>query len=684
MTGQDPVLERVAGVGEEADARFFTQVEKALRGMAERGGQMLFMADMDGRLRWVNSSFRSVTGRAGSSPVGMRLGEVLGSDHDPIADAHDPDDSGIMFDGDLGCTRPDGTRYWLNIQLMAIDHGRDEERIAGHASDITEMKSAVELADQLMQEAQSMAEAYAWSQNAFEMVLHGADLGEWQWTVGGTHLECNTAWLAVQGVLLEDGRPELYWMDADARAAFEGLGASGDTDERAEIEIRVDPSVAADTWLLARGRPVEFDGSGRPSTFMGTFIDISERKWMERELRDEKQLIGNVLSTIPHGVYWMTEDGVYLGCNQTFADLVDLEVPDLVGRTDGDLPWRGDTIEGKPQRDRLVIESGEPLVDSEVVVERADGSTTSLLVSRVPLSLGDDGSSGLLGVFSDVTKIRELEAQLAAGSRLEAVGQLAAGIAHEINTPMQYIGDNVQFLVKAFDRLRGIVDELNQLMAGPVTDRDTRLAGLAEMMTAGKIEFVLNRVPRALEQSIDGVGTVARIVRAMKDFSHPGTESKHGVDLNAAIATTIEVCKNEWKYVAEVECDLDESLPLVTCFPGEINQVILNLIVNAAHAIADHRGAGGRIGITTQVDGSDLVMTVSDNGGGIPPEVAERVFEPFFTTKEVGRGSGQGLAICRQIVVKHHGGTIYFRTNPGAGTTFEVRLPLTPGVREVE
>jgi signal transduction histidine kinase len=185
-------------------------------------------------------------------------------------------------------------------------------------------------------------------------------------------------------------------------------------------------------------------------------------------------------------------------------------------------------------------------------------------------------------------------------------------------------------------------------------------------------------IPKALSQALSGVQRVARIVQAMKDFSHPGTESKTPIDLNRAIESTLTVCRNEWKYVAELETDLDASLPAVSCLPGEFNQVILNIVVNAAHAIADQAkdGEKGVIRVTTRRVNDRVEIRISDTGTGIPESARGRVFDPFFTTKEVGKGTGQGLAIARSVVVDKHQGEIFFETEMGKGTTFIIRLPI--------
>jgi signal transduction histidine kinase len=195
-------------------------------------------------------------------------------------------------------------------------------------------------------------------------------------------------------------------------------------------------------------------------------------------------------------------------------------------------------------------------------------------------------------------------------------------------------------------------------------------------------------VPQAIQQSLQGIGRVTTIVRAMKEFSHPGSEEKSDTDLNRAIETTITVARNEWKYVAEVVTDFDPALPLVRCLPGEINQVILNLIVNAAHAIADvvenNGKSKGTITIRTRSQGDRVEIRVSDTGTGIPETIRAKIFDPFFTTKGVGKGTGQGLAIAHSVIVDKHGGTISCETEVGKGTTFVIRLPLLSSTPQTE
>jgi signal transduction histidine kinase len=284
---------------------------------------------------------------------------------------------------------------------------------------------------------------------------------------------------------------------------------------------------------------------------------------------------------------------------------------------------------------------------------------------------------------------RVVEKELEIARRLESIGQLAAGVAHEINTPTQYVGDNTRFLEESFRELAPLLKKADELAES--VRQGTGSSELADELKAAleeaDVEYLGEEIPRAIEQSLNGIARVRKIVQSMKEFSHPGVEGMTSIDLHRAIETTITVAMNEWKYLAEVETDFDPELPAVSCLPGEINQVVLNLIVNAAHAIADVvgdcEGGKGTITISTRRDGEFVEVRIADTGSGIPETAQSKIFDPFFTTKGVGKGTGQGLSIAHGVVVKKHGGTLDFETEIGKGTTFIIRLPLQrPGVEE--
>jgi len=278
---------------------------------------------------------------------------------------------------------------------------------------------------------------------------------------------------------------------------------------------------------------------------------------------------------------------------------------------------------------------------------------------------------------------RRGESRTSQSRKVRAIGQLAAGIAHEINTPTQYVGDNVRFLKDAFEDLASLVrsgaDLLEAARSGGVTTAMVRR--LTADYEQADLPYLMAEIPEAIQHALDGVERISRIVRAIKEFAHPGPAEKSTADLNAIIETTLTVARNEWKYVADLVTDFDPDLPPIPCYPAELNQVILNMVINAAHAIEDaHQPAHsfkGVISIRTRRRGGWAEIQIADNGAGIPADIRPHIFDPFFTTKAMGRGSGQGLAICYPVVVEKHGGTITFESEEGHGTTFTVRLPLT-------
>ncbi|MGA2012604.1 MAG: ATP-binding protein [Solirubrobacteraceae bacterium] len=316
---------------------------------------------------------------------------------------------------------------------------------------------------------------------------------------------------------------------------------------------------------------------------------------------------------------------------------------------------------------------------------RPDGEEVWLREEAVLVS-GDADSHRVQVTLFDMTATKRaelererLELDLRLAQKLEAVGQLAAGIAHEINTPIQFIGDSVTFLKEAADELLSLTGVYRELLHTdtPIRKQERRRRML-EAERESDLDYLTERVPPAFERALAGIDRVSTIVRAMRQFAHPSA-SRSPTDINEALRTTLIVATNEYKYVADVELDLEE-LPPVMANAGDLNQVFLNLIVNAAHAIdaagQESTGPRGTITVRTRTGDEGVVISVSDTGCGIAPEIAARVFDPFFTTKAVGRGTGQGLAIAHTIVVERHHGLINFEPNPGGGTTFRITLPI--------
>lgn len=314
---------------------------------------------------------------------------------------------------------------------------------------------------------------------------------------------------------------------------------------------------------------------------------------------------------------------------------------------------------------------------AEFRIRRATGRP--LWIRALITSVPDAATPKLRGFMFDVSERVELELELRQAQKLESVGRLASGVAHEINTPVQFVSDSVLFVRDALGDVLATLSRYRHLDANGATPEIAEaLRESHQAAEASDLDYFAENAPPALDRALEGLARIATIVRSMKQFAHPDTQAKAPADLNAAIESTLIIARAEYKDVADVETRLG-ALPSVNCQVGELNQAFLNIVVNAAHAIGDGvkaRGGRGMITVVTRREGTDVVVEISDTGGGIPTEVQPRIFDPFFTTKDVGRGTGQGLAIARRSVVEKHGGALTFRTQAGQGTTFVIRVPI--------
>ncbi|WP_052812988.1 sensor histidine kinase [Desulfonatronum thioautotrophicum] len=283
---------------------------------------------------------------------------------------------------------------------------------------------------------------------------------------------------------------------------------------------------------------------------------------------------------------------------------------------------------------------------------------------------------------ASLEQLKATQTQLLHAEKLASIGQLAAGIAHEINTPAQFVGDNAQFLRQANTDLARVLSAYHELLdAVDSKQMDADLpARVRRIRHEADVDFLMQEAPLAIAQILDGVERISKIVSSMREFAHPGSSEKKPADINKALENTVIVARNEWKYVADMEMDLDPDLPAVSCLPNEINQVFLNVLVNAGQAVRAkvrrENTQKGLIRISTRRIGECAEIRISDTGSGIPEGIRDRIFDPFFTTKEVGQGTGQGLAIAYNVVVDKHQGEIFFESRGGEGTTFVIRLPI--------
>jgi PAS domain S-box-containing protein len=422
---------------------------------------------------------------------------------------------------------------------------------------------------------------------------------------------------------------------------------------------------------------------------VGILRDITRRKAMEREWKEQFHFFQTVIEAIPNPIYYKDAKGRFLGCNRAFENYIGRPMREVIGKTLQDLV-PADLVSPHHKADMEILGGGNS-VTYEAEVTDADASIRAVIESKAPFFDMEGRIAGIVGTMLDITDRKrseleksKLEIQLRQAQKLEAIGQLAAGIAHEINTPTQFIGDNTVFLRNAF---AGVLDFLQWQagVLGKAVDNQNLSPFMVEMkqrMENMDLNFLIEEIPKAINQTSDGVARVIKIVGAMKNFSHPGLESVIYVDLNQSIESTLIISHNEWKYLAEVETEFDPELPPVPCYPGEFNQVILNLVVNAAHAIEEVKSGGkpdhrGVIRISTRHVGSEVVIRIEDNGTGIPQIIRNRIFDPFFTTKAIGKGTGQGLAIAHSVIVDKHKGRIDLESEVGKGTIFTIALPTS-------
>ena len=411
--------------------------------------------------------------------------------------------------------------------------------------------------------------------------------------------------------------------------------------------------------------------------------DISERKRIEEDLRKERDFAEKLIDTAQAIVLVLDENGAIVRFNRYMEELSGYKLEEVQGRdwSEAFLPPNdkgrfkerfAEAVKGvrtNGQMNPIIAKNGK-----QFEIEWYDNA----------LRQSDGRVTGVLSIGQDVTERSILQGQLAQAQKLEAIGRLAAGIAHEINTPTNFVANNVRFskenLSKIFMLLQFYRELKRQLENGE--DPSEMLEKTGSILGEADLDFVLEEIPVALEETLEGLDHIAGIVRSMKEFSHPGGKEKELRDLGQAIQNTINITRNEWRYHAEMVTDFDDSLPPAPVLVAEFNQVIMIMIINAVHAIQEVRGDSpddlGVITVTTRQQGEWAEIRLSDTGPGIPGDIREKVFDPFFTTKEVGKGVGQGLAIAHTIVVNQHGGSIDVETEPGQGATFIVRLPINP------
>ncbi|MDD4731718.1 MAG: PAS domain S-box protein [Desulfovibrio sp.] len=608
----------------------------------------VLMYDEDGVVEYVNKAFVALTGYEAEEVLGRGLDVISSRQQDEAVSRKmwKTLRQGHVWRGETQHRNKSGREFWSMTHVAPLDEGKQAgaRHFVSFMEDITKRKVAEGVLQERLQFIQTLMDAVP------TPIFYK--------NIDGVYQGCNRAFEEYFGIIrplligrtLHEMQPEL-----DAGAFHERdiqLARRGGMEVYESHARRKDGEIRDVIFHKAAYR----NASGTPVGIVGSVTDITERKRAEREARENESTLTHVLQGIRAGIMVVNpEGGTIEDVNDRVVEMLGRERSECRSSSCDSLHWLDEF--GVPVASGTLL---KPQTDKEYRLSLAGGGVLPVALTVLPTTIR--GEPRILQILFDLSERKALERQLNLAQKLESVGQLAAGIAHEINTPIQYVGSNLTYMQEALARLAQAMEQCEQC---------TEVSGELK-------EELLEEIPDAIKDAQEGVGRVASIVQAMRTFSHPGSDEQVPLDVNDAIRSTVTIARNEWKYHSDVVLELDDTLPDLYCVPGDFNQVVLNVLVNAAHAVADKVGSSGEKGeihVSTAREGDNVVIRIADTGGGIPEEHKDHIFDPFFTTKTVGRGTGQGLAITHAIVDRHHG-DIDFSSIPGKGTTFVIRLPL--------
>ncbi|HUO13539.1 MAG TPA: PAS domain S-box protein [Verrucomicrobiae bacterium] len=564
--------------------------------------------------------------------------------------------------------RRDGTRVDVSLSISAVfDATRQITGLVSIARDITQRKqdeqALVSSEEKFRQLAENISEVFWMVSPPSSEMLYISPAYEHVWGRSCESLYRNSKTWA------ESIHPD------DAKKALE-INQRQLRGEKIDSIYRIRTPDGQEKWIRDRAFPVR-DAGGQLTRIVGLAEDISARKLAEERLRASEERYRELFENASDLVYTFDLDLRITSLNRLAEQSIGYSRDEALRMNLRQLlePQQRQKFE----RAIAQLLAFHPPTKIELEILAKNGRRLSLEMNP-RLIYRASKPVGIQAIARDITGRDVAEMELRQAQKLESVGRLASGIAHEINTPIQFVGDNVCFLRDAFGDLQSVLKRFQELCQSTSEVRSGLEFGdeLQRIAAESDTEYLLKEIPKALCQTLDGVERVVTIVRAMKEFAHPESKGMAPADLNKALSNTLTVSRNELKYVADVETDLGE-LPPVVCSVSDMNQVFLNLLVNAAHAIADvvrDSGKKGKIRVSTSLENASAVIAISDTGAGIPENIRDRIFDPFFTTKEVGRGTGQGLAIARSVVERHKG-TLTFETEVGKGTCFYIRLPIS-------
>jgi PAS domain S-box-containing protein len=664
-------------IGVDFDITEHKQTEERLlilSSAVEQSPVSILLTSLGGKIEYANAKLTEASG--------YTLDELRGRDPRLLLSDETPADEfraisqalrrGV-WRGVLRSRKKNGERSWESVTILSIRDasGKPTHQLA-MAEDITE-RMEIEAAWKL-------------SEERFRVAAESS--GDWvyEWEPENDSLrslgERKRDPVEFGGKLPETGTQLFDLIHAGDRERVRSVvRRSIETGERLTQEFRIVWPTGETRYWTNQGSVLS-NADGTPPRWIGVCKDVTAQKKIERAKAD----LAAVVECADAAIISRDLTDMVTSWNRGAERMYGYPPEEMLGRAFDTLIAAEAVAEYAAAKEKLL--RGESITHLEMTHRTRPGKVIHVLLSMSPVYDPDGSTVGTACVAWDVTQIKQLEQQLGQAKKLESIGQLAAGIAHEINTPMQFIGDSVYFLRQSFEDLWRLLESYAEL--GRAVEDSPEFQALTgkvrEIEANTDLPYVQENVPRALERTQEGIEHVSSIVSAMKEFAHPGTNQKSDADINKALRNALTVSRNEYKYVAEVEADFGP-LPQVPCHIGELNQVFLNLITNAAHAVGevvkgtDRRGT---IRIRTGVEGDAVCIRIEDTGGGIPAEIRERVFDPFFTTKAVGKGTGQGLAISRSIIVDKHAGSLTFESDPGRGTTFVIRLPVSAPARSAE
>ncbi|MCA9190373.1 MAG: PAS domain S-box protein [Planctomycetales bacterium] len=651
--------------------------------IAEHTTNGVLLTDQHRNIIWVNAGFTKFTGFTLEDVKGRTPCSILPcdrSDAKAVECMRGRLAAGEGFQGEIVNQRKNGEYFWFQLDIQPLFNER--RKLLGYlviANDISEVKEYAAQVELATEKA--------------DFALAGSKLALWEWDLIKDRLQFDHRWLQLVGQS-DHGREWTsdYWFSrlhpddvATFRAALRDCFSNGDG--VFECEHRLQNEKGGYIWLHARGQIVGRDLEGQVKHLAGTFMEITARKEAEHALRSSEAKSSAIFLNSNDAILLIAGERI-VECNPKTTTLFGIASREELRHSSWDelspeqQPSGANSSEQFGNYLQHCLETGSSCF--EWVFRRGDSTfTTEVVLSAFEL----DGEQMIQATVRDISQRLELQRQLAQAHKLESIGQLASGVAHEINTPMQCVFSNVEFLREKFELIFSVIEQYRQVIADPRIRR--RVADkVDEIEEVCDLNHQRTNMQSALCEAVEGSQRVIEIVRAMKTMAYPGTSQKVPTDINKLINDASLVARNCWKGSSHLDLKLDHQLGLIPALPAQLSQVILNLIVNASDAIEEKIGCEpselGRIKITTQRQSDSVYIEVSDTGIGIAEDIRHRIFDHFFTTKEVGKGNGQGLAIVYDIVVNQHAGTISVDSTPLVGTKFKISLPLNEAVTHDE